>query len=120
MSATRWGDLGPPEVRFGVNYLMLQDDPRCRPCASAKRSRPASGLRISDLLSLAAQARRNLEADTTIFHKFGLVYNHPCLQVIGGVERNNTNDRDAEETTTFSFRVTLKHLGQIGQDPDLF
>ena len=112
--------FGPPEVRFGVNYLMLRDDPAVQ--TLRKREEITAGLwfRISDSLSLAAQARRNLEADTTIFQKFGLVYTHPCLQVIAGVERNNTNDRDAEETTTFSFRVTLKHLGQIGEGTDLF
>ena len=112
--------FGPPEVRFGVNYLMLQDDPALQ--TLRKREEITAGLwfRISDSLSVAAQTRRNLEADTTIFHKFGLVYTHPCLQIVGGVERSNTNDRDAEDSTTFSFRVTLKHLGELGQDPDLF
>jgi LPS-assembly protein len=112
--------LGPPEVRFGINYLMLRDDPAVQ--TLRKREELTAGLwfRISDSLALAAQTRRDLVADTPIFQKFGLVYTHPCLQVIAGVERNNTNDRDAEETTTFSFRVTLKHLGQIGEGTDLF
>jgi lipopolysaccharide assembly outer membrane protein LptD (OstA) len=62
----------------------------------------------------------DLEAGTTIFHKFGLIYTHPCLQLAAGVERRNTNDRDAEDTTTISFRVTFKNLGEIGADADLF
>jgi LPS-assembly protein len=112
--------LGPPEIRFGINYLMLRDDPAVQ--SLRKREEIAAGLwlRIWDSLALAAQTRRDLVADTPIFQKFGLVYTHPCLQVIAGVERSNTNDRDAEETTTFSFRVTLKHLGQIGDGTDLF
>jgi LPS-assembly protein len=112
--------LGPPEVRFGINYLMLRDDPALQ--SLRKREEITAGLwfRISDSFALAAQTRRDLVADTPIFQKFGLVYTHPCLQVIAGVERSNTNDRDAEETTTFSFRVTLKHLGQLGEGTDLF
>ncbi|HEX6113890.1 MAG TPA: LPS assembly protein LptD [Geminicoccaceae bacterium] len=112
--------VGPPQVRFGINYLMLQDDPALQ--TLRKREEITAGLwfRISDSLALGAQTRRNLEADTTIFHKFGLIYTHPCLQLIGGVERRNTDDRDAEDTTTFSFRVTLRHLGEFGQDPELF
>jgi lipopolysaccharide assembly outer membrane protein LptD (OstA) len=99
---------------------MLRDDPALQ--SLRKREEITAGLwfRISDSLALAAQTRRDLVADTPIFQKFGLVYTHPCLQVIAGVERSNTNDRDAEETTTFSFRVTLKHLGQLGEGTDLF
>jgi LPS-assembly protein len=112
--------VGPPQVRFGINYLMLQDDPALQTLRKREEITAGVWLRISDSLAVAAQTRRNLEADTTIFHKFGLIYTHPCLQLIGGVERRNTDDRDAEDTTTFSFRVTLKHLGEFGQDPDLF
>jgi LPS-assembly protein len=112
--------LGPPQVRFGINYLMLRDDPALQTLRKREEITAGLWLRMSDSLALAAQTRRNLEADTTIFHKFGLVYTHPCLQLIAGVERSNTNDRDAEDTTTFSFRVTLKHLGQLGEGTDLF
>lgn len=111
---------GPPEVRFAVDYLMLRDDPALQ--TLRKREEITAGLwfRVSDSIALAGQTRRNLEADTTIFHRFGLVYTHPCLQLVAGVERRNTDDRDAEDTTTFSFRITLKHLGQFGADADLF
>jgi hypothetical protein len=50
----------------------------------------------------------------------GLIYTHPCLQLLAGVERRNTNNRDAEDTTTISLRVVLKNLGEIGTDADLF
>jgi LPS-assembly protein len=112
--------IGPPQVRFAINYLMLRDDPALQ--TLRKREEVTAGLsfRISDSLALRAQTRQNLEADTTIFHKFGLIYTHPCLQIAAGVERRNTNDRDAEDTTTISFRVTFKNLGEIGADADLF
>ena len=112
--------VGPPQVRFGINYLMLQDDPALQTLRKREEIAASVWLRITDSLAVGAQTRRNLEADTTIFHKFGLIYTHPCLQLIGGVVRSNTEDRDAEDTTTFSFRVTLKHLGEFGQEPDLF
>jgi hypothetical protein len=48
--------------------------------------------------------------------QLGGVYTHPCLQLIAGVERRNTNNRDAEDSTTFSVRVTLKYLGEIGAE----
>jgi hypothetical protein len=38
---------------------------------------------------------------------------------LAGVERLNTSDRDAEASTTVSFRVILKNLGEIGTDADL-
>jgi LPS-assembly protein len=111
---------GPPQVRVAINYLMLRDDPAQTTLRKREEITATAWFRIFDSVALAAQTRRNLEADTTIFHKLGLVYTHPCLQIVGGVERSNTNDRDAEDTTTFSFRVTLRHLGEFGQDPDLF
>jgi LPS-assembly protein len=112
--------LGPREVRFGIDYLMLRDDPALQVLRKREEITADLWFRVSDSLALGAQTRRNLEADTTIFHRFGLVYTHPCLQFVAGVERRNTNDRDAEDTTTFSFRVTLKHLGEIGAEADVF
>jgi LPS-assembly protein len=112
--------VGPSRVRFAVDYLMLRDDPALQTLREREEVTAGVWLRISDSLAMRAQTRQNLEADTTIFHKFGLVYTHPCLQIAAGVERRNTNDRDAEDTTTVSFRVTFKNLGEIGADADLF
>jgi LPS-assembly protein len=112
--------IGPRRVRFGVDYLMLQDDPALQTLRQREELTAGLFVRISDSLAIRAQTRQNLEADTTIFHKFGLIYTHPCVQIAAGVERRNTNDRDAEDTTTVSFRVTLRNLGEIGADADLF
>jgi hypothetical protein len=38
------------------------------------------------------------------------------VQIAAGVERRNTRNRDAEDTTAFSLRVTFKYLGEIGAD----
>jgi hypothetical protein len=67
-------------------------------------------------LSLRAQFRRNLEQDRDVWHKFGFIYRHPCLELVGGVERRYTQNRDAEDDTTFSIRVTFINLGQLSAD----
>jgi LPS-assembly protein len=112
--------LGPPQVRFAVDYLMLRDDPALQTLRKREEVTAGVWFRISESLVMGAQTRQNLEAGTTIFHNFGLIYTHPCLQIAAGVERRNTNDRDAEDTTTVSFRVSFKNLGEIGADADLF
>jgi hypothetical protein len=71
---------------------------------------------VSESLSLRATTRYDLAEDRTVSQQFGLVYTHPCLQLAAGVERRNTSDRDAEDSTTFSLRVTFKYLGAIGVD----
>lgn len=108
--------FGPAPVRFDAGYLMLKDDPALQ--SQKKREEITAGLsfRASDALSFRLQGRRDLEAERNIFFKFGMIYTHPCLQIAAGVERRNTNNRDAEDTTTFSFRVSFLNLGEIGAD----
>jgi LPS-assembly protein len=107
---------GPRRVRFNVNYMMLEDDPALQSLREREEIRAAVALGISDSLGLRAATRYNLAADRPVSHQLGLVYTHPCLQLIAGVERRNTSDRDAEDSTTFSVRLTLKHLGEIGAE----
>jgi LPS-assembly protein len=109
-----------PRVRFDLGYLMLEDDPALQSLREREEIRGGIALRVLDSLSLRATNRYDLAADRTISWQVGLVYTHPCLQIAAGVERRNTNDRDAEDTTTTSFRVTFKNLGEIGADADLF
>ena len=94
---------------------------RSRAADLRKREEIGAGSRSASWISLSLRLAHPVRLGGRSHHirKFGLVYVHPCLQVIAGVERLNTNDRDAEDTTTFSFRVTLKNLGEIGTDADL-
>jgi LPS-assembly protein len=111
--------VGPPRVRFGVSYLSLEDDPALD--RSRKREEVTAGVRIGLLrsLSLRAQFRRNLQQDRDVWHKFGFVYRHPCLELVGGVERRYTQRADAEDDTTFSIRVILTNLGELSADSGL-
>ena len=110
---------GPPRVRFDVGYLMLEDDPALQSLREREEIRGGLSIGLLDSLSLRLATRYDLAADRSISEQLGLFYVHPCLQLVAGVERLNTSDRDAEPTTTISFRVTLKNLGEIGTDADL-
>jgi LPS-assembly protein len=107
---------GPPRVRFDVNYLMLEDDPALQSLREREEIRAGVSLAVTDSLWLRAFNRYDLAADRTVSQQFGLVYTHPCLQIAAGVERRNTSNRDAEDSTTFSLRVIFKHLGEIGAE----
>ncbi|MGH6899456.1 MAG: LPS-assembly protein LptD [Geminicoccaceae bacterium] len=107
---------GPPRVRFDVSYLMLEDDPALQSLRGREEIRAGVSLRPLDSLSLRALTRYNLAEDRIVSHQLGLIYTHPCLQLAAGVERRNTTNRDAEDSTTFSVRLTFRHLGEIGVD----
>ena len=107
---------GPPRVRFSVGYLMLEDDPALQSLREREEIRAGVALGVTDSLSVRAATRYNLAEDRAVSHQLGMIYTHPCLQIAAGVERNNTSDRDAGDSTTFSLRLTFKHLGEIGAD----
>jgi LPS-assembly protein len=111
---------GPPRVRFDVGYLMLKNDPAVQSTQEREQIRGGISLGVLDSLSLRATTTYDLAEDRSISDQLGLIYTHPCLQLLAGVERRNTGDRDAEPTTSISFRVILKNLGEIGTDADLF
>ena len=108
--------VGPRRVRFAVTYLSLEDDPALE--RERKREEITAGVVLGLLpsLSVRAQTRRNLQQDRNVWHKFGLVYRHPCLELVAGVERRFTQRADAEDATTFSFRVSFTHLGELAAD----
>jgi LPS-assembly protein len=107
---------GPPRMRFNVSYLMLEDDPALQSLREREEIRAAVSLGVTDSLSVRAATRYNLTEDRTVSHQLGMIYTHPCLQIAAGVERRNTSNRDAGDSTTFSLRLTFKHLGEIGAD----
>jgi LPS-assembly protein len=105
--------VGPRAVRFGVNYLSLGDDPKLDRKRQREEITAGVAVRLLPSLSLSAQFRRNLAADRDIWHKYGFVYHHPCLDLVGGVEQRYTNNADAGEETIFSIRVSFATLGSV-------
>jgi LPS-assembly protein len=98
---------------------MLEDDPALQSLREREEIRGGISLQVLDSLSLRLATRYDLSEDRSISDQLGLLYVHPCLQLLAGIERLNTSDRDAEGTTTISFRVILRNLGEIGTDADL-
>ncbi len=105
--------FGPRRVRFDVNYLSLGDDPSVDDTQSREEITAGVVVALSPSISLRAQTRRNLEEDRNVWQKFGLVYRHPCLTLVAGVEHRYTQQADAQDSTTFTIRVILKNLGEL-------
>ncbi len=106
--------FGPRRIHFDVDYLSLQEDPALND-QDQSREEITAGVVLGLLpsLSLGAQTRRNLQLDRPVWYKVGLVYRHPCLTLVAGIERNYTEQPGVPESTTFSIRVILLHLGEV-------
>ena len=108
--------VGPSRLRLNVNYLSLEDDPSVSEEEFREREEITAGLQLGfgGGLTFRAQTRRDLKADRTVANTYGLIYRHPCLILIGGVEQQFTEDRDAGDGTTISLRLTFQTLGEVG------
>ncbi|MGI9437972.1 MAG: LPS-assembly protein LptD [Geminicoccaceae bacterium] len=108
--------FGPSWLRFNASYLSLEDDPSVSDEEFRQREEVTAGVQIGfgSALTFRAQSRRDLQADQTVANTFGLIYRNPCLILIGGLEQQFTQDRDAGDGTTISFRITFENLGEVG------
>jgi len=108
--------VGPPRLQAFANYLSLEDDPSVSEEEFVEREEITAGLQLGlgDHVTVRAQTRRDLQADSTVANTFGLIYRHPCLVLIAGVEQQFTEDRDAGDGTTVSLRLTFQNLGEVG------
>lgn len=108
--------LGPSRLRLSVNYLSLEDDPSVSEEEFREREEITAGLQLGlgGGLTVRAQTRRDLRADRTVANTYGLIYRHPCLVLIAGIEQQFTEDRDAVDGTTISLRLTFQNLGEVG------
>ena len=108
--------IGPSRLRLDLNYLSLEDDPSVSEEEFREREEITAGVQLGlgAGVTFRAQTRRDLKADSTVANTFGLIYRHPCLVLIGGVEQQFTEDRDAGDGTTVSLRLTFQNLGEVG------
>ena len=113
--------VGPSALRLYANYLSLEDDPSVSEEEFREREEITAGLQLGlgEGFTFRAQTRRDLKADSTVANTFGLIYRHPCLVLIGGVEQQFTEDRDAGDGTTISLRLTFTNLGEVGGETSL-
>lgn len=115
------GSVGPSWLRFYATYLSLEDDPSVSDEEFEEREEITAGIQFSvwDSLSFRAQTRLDLEEDSTVTNTYGLIYRHPCLLLIAGVEDDFTVDRDAGDGTTVSIRLTFDNLGELAGETSL-
>ncbi len=112
--------LGPPTLRFGLNYLSLADEPVENEFRDREELTASVFVGVLPELSLSARTRRDLNTGDTIANSFGFVYRNVCLILVGGVERRFTRNRDVPPSTIFTIRLAFKNLGEVEADTDLF
>jgi LPS-assembly protein len=114
--------LGPSSLRLNVDYLSLEDDPSVSEEEFRAREEITAGLQLGlgQGLTVRAQTRRDLKAGRTVANTYGLIYRHPCLVLIAGIERLFTENRDAGDGTTVSLRLTFQNLGEVGGETSAF
>jgi LPS-assembly protein len=105
--------IGPPRLRFDVGYIGLSDE--AEGLAERSREELILGLRMQPVeeLTLAAQVRRDLSRGSQVSNMVGLLYTHPCLQILAGLEQSFTSRGELDDEITFKVRVTLATLGSI-------
>jgi LPS-assembly protein len=113
--------VGPPRLRASLKYLKL-DSEGLDPDPQDAREELIAGVRVQllDSLAVAAQTRRDLNQHTIVTNTYGLVYTHPCLILIAGLQQDFTEQGELNRPITFTVRVALKNLGQVGTGGGLF
>lgn len=111
---------GPPALRLDLGYLQLSDEPTGLAPRSREELRAGLRVQVLDELALGAQTRRDLNRGATVSNMLGLVYSHPCLTLIAGVEDRNTTTGELEDSTTFKIQVTLNTFGAERPGTGLF
>ncbi len=111
--------FGPPRLRFRLSYLELSDQPL--PDLDRKRKEFVGAVRIglTDTLSIGAQTRRDLTENETIATSGALVYRNPCFVLTAGIERRFTSKGELNDETSFTLRIGLAGLGDIGTSTTL-
>ena len=125
--ALRRSDLtlgfGPPRLRFDIQYLRLTEE--VEDIASEdlnSREEIVAGVRVQllDSLAIGARTRRDLKEDRTVTNQYGLVYTNPCLVLVAGLEQSFTEKGELDDEVTFTLRISLRSLGDLQTDSDIF
>ena len=115
--------LGPPRLRLNLKYLKLASETSRRdPDQQFGREELIAGVRVQvlDSLALAAQVRRDLNEDEPVTNTYGLVYTHPCLVLVAGLQQDFTEQGELDQPITFTVRLALRNLGQVQAGEGLF
>jgi LPS-assembly protein len=105
--------LGPPNYRLDLNYIELTDE--TNDFSSRSREEAGIGVRLQPLetLAIGAQMRRDLSRDRQVTNMVGVLYTHPCFELLAGLEQSFTDEGELDDEITFKVRVTLITLGSL-------
>lgn len=110
--------VGPQALRFDIGWLRLSDEPTG--LAPRSREEATAGVRwqVMDNLAVAARTRQDLNEHETVSNMVGLVYTHPCLVLIAGLEKSFTTRGGSDDELTFKVRISLINFdGAQGSAP---
>ncbi|SNB55425.1 LPS-assembly protein [Arboricoccus pini] len=105
--------FGPPRLRFDIGYLKLYDD--AVDLTDDTREEITAGVRyqMTDRLAVASQFRRDLTSDSEVSNLFGLLYTHPCIQILAGLEQSFVQQGELKDEVSFKIRVSLATIGSV-------
>jgi LPS-assembly protein len=122
--ALRRNDLnaafGPRWARMNLGYLQLSDQQTDLGPQTQKQITGGIRLQLFDYLAIGAQTTQDLTKNTPVSTMIGVLYTHPCLTIIAGFEKSNTQTGDLKNETTFLVRVTLTGVGTDTSGRGLF
>lgn len=106
--------LGPPRFRLDLGYIGLSRD-ETELSGDDSRREVTVGVRLqpTDSFALAGQVRRDVSRGQQVSNMLGILYNHPCLQVLAGIEQSFTRQGELDDELTFKVRISLNSLGSL-------
>ena len=112
--------FGPSTFRFDIGWLRLSDEPT--DLGPRSREELSAGLRIQimDNLAIGARTRQDLNENKPVSNMLGLIYTHPCLLVVAGMEKSFTQRGEIDDELTFKLRVSFTGFGGDGGAGGLF
>ena len=104
-------EAGPDWFRVNLQLLNLSENLPDRDIDERKEVTAGLQLQLLDNLAVAVQTRRDLEQFETVRNTYGLIYTHPCLVLVAGVEQSFTRQGELNDETRFGLRISFKGLG---------
>jgi LPS-assembly protein len=106
--------VGPPQLRFQINYLQLGDNQRDGETHRQELSGTISYV-LDQYWTLSARATRELAGDNVnqVSSGFAAQYQDECLTMIVSLSQTGVRDRDIKPGTALLFQFVFKNLGEI-------
>lgn len=102
---------GPDWLRVDLGYVRLEETPSERFSGTREEINLSGRLTITENWQLDAGMRRDLAEDGGMISAEGAVYySNECVLLGIGLDRDYTNDRDADPSTSIKLRVVLRNL----------